>query len=63
MIALLTLALVGAAVTYLATHKLRRKWRLIAGALAFMLLGVAPLTYIVIVGDHPPADAQTVTLP
>lgn len=56
MILLLSVALAASVVLYLATYKLSQGRRLLAVGVTFALLGMAPIAYVVFVGDQPPAD-------
>ncbi len=61
MVLILVVAAVVSLFTYVIAARLLPKWKATLAVVAFALLGLAPLAYIVYVGDQPPADAVTVT--
>jgi len=61
MILLLSVALAASVVLYRAAYKLSPGRRLLAAGVTFALLGIAPIVYVVFVGDQSPGDARLVT--
>ena len=61
MVLILVVAAIASAMTYVIAARLLPKHKLALSIAAFVALGVAPLAYIVYVGDQPPEDAVTVT--
>ena len=61
MVLILVVAVIASFITYVVAAHLFPKQKYSLSIAAFLVLGVAPLAYIVYVGDQPPEDAVTVT--
>lgn len=61
MLALLGLAVILAAATYLSLRRLTTYKRLVLAAVAFAITFVLPLCYILVIGDQAPPGSKVVT--